>query len=462
MKKIFAISGIFVYVFLIAQWTGPFRIGGYASSFFPPVMLNSFVSDNNGNSYLVWHDNSADFYFNISMKEYDGSAWQPGQRIDDPLNGQGDYGLSWMPSISVSPDGKYLIAWEDYRTGNFEIHSKYYNGLDIPSQIQVTSDSSYCWYPKLLYGAGAHHLFYISNKTGYFNIYHSIFDSSWQTAKRITDMNFNILDFHYTVNADSSIDLVFTVQNGNYANLYGVSYDGSVWGNAVPLIEEDYNIYNPVILTGDTMSIIIFKSEEEGISRIMGMKNNGLTPGNPVPLSDNYSNAMYPSGFTADSTVYLYYVSDESPTGIFKERQFKVSDMSMISDTDLLKEKGGEIYYPQSTINSSGDIVIAFMCADTIHSTTPNTVYYMKYSNAKKSKTTQKPYVYNERSGKLIFDNDDMYNIRIISKTGRIIMEQSGITEIFELKKYGINRDIYFMIISDNKNRFTEKILWLD
>jgi len=455
---LFVLSAITVFT----DWSDPQIVWLYGNCYYPPVMSNSLSGDNSGNIYTVWYDLSMDFYMNITMREHNGSSWQPYQRVDDPLNGQGDYGLSWMPSISVSPDGKYLIAWEDYRTGNFEIHSKFYNGVDVPSQIQLTADSSYCWYPKLQYANGKHHLFYMSDKTGYFNIYHASFDSSWSSMESVTAQNKDILDFHYHVTQDSTILMVYTSFIDNNIGLFAKIYDNGLWSDPQALINSQYNIFTPVVVYDGLSFYIMFKSHEEGISRIGIIKGDGFYWDNPHIISPNYCNAYYPSGFVDDSVFYAYYVTDDIPTGVIRETKFNKNSFSIFEDNQLIKEKGGEIYYPQTCVDSDGDINLLFVCTDTIHGTYPATLFFMENVNGVKMDTDIKPYKFNLHMKSLVFSDNERYDVKIIDKTGRTIHTALNVKNSISFEKVSLKNDIYYLLIKSEKNKFTEKILWLD
>jgi len=114
-----------------AQWSQDTRLTidpNFDSS--PSIMQ---VTD--GTIWVVWCSNRTGNY-QLFYKTYTGSAWSTEEK-QIPITNPG-YDL--YPSIMQARNGTIWVVWSSYRTGNYDIFYKTFNGTVWSSDTQLTSD----------------------------------------------------------------------------------------------------------------------------------------------------------------------------------------------------------------------------------------------------------------------------------------------------------------------------------
>ncbi|NOX38732.1 MAG: hypothetical protein GXO78_14475, partial [Calditrichaeota bacterium] len=96
--------------------------------------------DNDGNFVVVWEDyrnGDSDIY--AQRYTSDGTSLGPNFRIND------DIGNAWQeyPSISMDVIGNFVVVWEDYRNGDWDIYAQRYasDGTPLGSNFKVNDDN---------------------------------------------------------------------------------------------------------------------------------------------------------------------------------------------------------------------------------------------------------------------------------------------------------------------------------
>jgi hypothetical protein len=103
-------------------------------------VVPQLVANGEGVVVAVWEDGrdgdvyNRDIYLRYSTDE--GQTWEPEMRVnDDPI---GNHVNQLNPAAALSKDGNLLVAWQDYRNGNYDIYAQRFliSGTD-----SITPDS---------------------------------------------------------------------------------------------------------------------------------------------------------------------------------------------------------------------------------------------------------------------------------------------------------------------------------
>jgi hypothetical protein len=110
-------------------------VGGY-----PPPAI---AMDDYGNFTITWQDYHKGDYprgLDIYAQRYNSS----GTRLGSNLKVNDDSGTAQVvPSIATDSSGNFIIAWQDYRNGNWDIYAQKYNSSGTPqdSNFKVNNDT---------------------------------------------------------------------------------------------------------------------------------------------------------------------------------------------------------------------------------------------------------------------------------------------------------------------------------
>ena len=470
IRKIFLlILFLLIFISVFSQWTSPVDIWPYSMAYFQPNAAHSLVSDTLGNVHIAWYDASRDAYGCIKKTRFDGTDWIYTSSIfDDSSGGTGYYALSWMPTLSVEPDGKCLLVWEDYRTGSFELYGKYFDNTIWSSQITVTNTfESYTWFPKLYFADERHNLVFIDDSSGYFNVYFTYFDTMFQTKVDITDTNQNCISPDLFVYPDGEKSVLFTTEfNGSQA-LYNVRNSGAGWSDFIKVAELSSNIYYPNIISDGADEYAIFTSELSGVSDLFISQFSKTSWSGYTILSDTRSNIYNPAGVMQNGKVRIVYVSDENQYGNLYSILYNPSTKEIEEKTLLASHEHGYITLPQIVLDSRGDIHVVYIVNDDtpISPTQTNDIWWVRLPHTKIFSTSkEKPYIASMTyKGYIIsFNDEESYNVTVMDKAGRKIFEKNDVVRQLIITNKELKRnDIYFMLIENKNSKYGEKIVWL-
>lgn len=470
LKRVYLLAAVFIFIALNAQWTASLAVSNtpYGNSYLTPYGTKSFISDSTGASHLVYYNNGNDAYFGIYYKRYNGVSWEGKQRLDDAAPGgdvAGYYAISWMPGISVEPAGNKMVVWEDYRTGDFELFAKYYNGSLWSSQMQITSSGAYSWFPKLQYRNGKHHLFYLDDSTGYFSIYYTYYDSAWAVPVDITDSTEHVVSHSFYVMADNTISLAYTIIEDGYYALYNRRYNGA-WTDPVSVYKPTGDVSSPFVISDDSREFIIFTANVNGISQLYITSYSGISWSVPEQISDNNSNIYSPQAVIKGDTVHIVCISDYFVNGAVQHYKYSVSNKD-VSVTTAAYRSGGISSVPNITKDYNSRIHMVFVCddgtMDPASALYPQTIYHCYYVDGSFSKSDNVPYSISYEPGRLTlspYEGIDAFTL--IDKTGRTVFTSGPLYTETELGKYLKRNDIYFIKILSGGRQYSEKILWLE
>ncbi len=98
----------------------------------------SVAQTNDGTIWLVWTRRFPGPTYDLFYKTYNGSSWS-----DDETQLTTDPSLDLMPSVTQMVDGRIWVTWCSYRTGDWQIFYKTYNGSSwSDDETQLTFSSN--------------------------------------------------------------------------------------------------------------------------------------------------------------------------------------------------------------------------------------------------------------------------------------------------------------------------------
>ncbi|MDD3803519.1 MAG: hypothetical protein PHW02_03915 [bacterium] len=470
IKKTFILillSVIFITAF--SQWTAPVEIWPYTMAYFQPNAAHSLVADTMGNVHITWYDWSKDAYGCIKKTRYDGTDWlYTSSFLDDAAAGTGYYALSWMPTLSVEPDGKCLVVWEDYRTGSFELYSKYFNNSLWSSQITVTNTyDSYTWFPKLYYKAGRHHLVFMDDSTGFFNIYYTYFDSLFQQKVNITQMESNCISPDIFAYSDNDVSVIYTSEKDGYQTLYNVRKNGGVWEESFEAINLSANINSPNLISDSASEYVLFSANRSGTDNLYVSRFNSVSWDDEVLVSDTRSNSYYPAGIVSGGKLYIVYVSDENQYGNLYFIVYNPATKKVEEKTLIASHQKGYITLPQIAKDSRGDVHVVYIVNDEtpVNEDQTNDIWWTKLPHVKNQMAnSDKPYKtdFTYKECRLLFDDGSAYKVKVIDKLGRDLLSKENVTGTIVIKEDVLSRnDVYFILIESAGAKYSERILWV-
>lgn len=452
-----------------SQWSSPVEIWPYSMAYFQPNAAHSLVADTLGNVHITWYDYSKDAYGCIKKTRFDGTDWlYTSSFLDDAAGGTGYYALSWMPTISVEPDGKCLVVWEDYRTGSFELYAKYYNNIIWSSQMTVTNDlETYTWFPKLKFAGGKHHLIFMDDSTGWFNIYYTSFDSSFQLKTDITPIEANCINHDIAAYDDGEVSVIYTSAKDGYQTLYNVRMISGAWGSPFPAADLSADISSPNLISDGVNEYALFAANVSGVNDIFVSKYNGSSWDGEVLISDTRSNSYYPAGIMVDGKIRIVYVSDENQYGDLYYVVYNPSTGKVEERTLLASHFHGYITLPQIEMDSRGDVHVVYTVNDEtpVNQDQTNDIWWTRLPHAKgdyagsdfsfKTEVTYKGCL-------LTFTDDYGYRVIVSDKIGRTLFKGvSSDGEILIPDNAFERNDVYFISAEGRSTRKGGKILWI-
>jgi len=143
------------------KWISPIAVSYKTSVDFcwPKV-----ASDNNGNAYVVWEDNSTGNREIFFRKKING-VWETIENISQTS------GISIRPAIAVEKStGNIYVVWQE-KVGDWEIFFRAFQNGQWSEPINLTNNSSQSIYPNIwVDNSGGIHVVYADNSEGSYNI----------------------------------------------------------------------------------------------------------------------------------------------------------------------------------------------------------------------------------------------------------------------------------------------------
>ncbi len=267
----------------------------YNSRYYPVTDM-----DSDKNAVVAWHDyrnNNPDIY--AQMVDSEGDTVGGNFKVNNDPGTENQF----FPSIAMSPSSRFLIAWQDYREGNYDIYGQVYDSDRNPvgSNFRIDSGgSNNQQYPDAGYlPDGNYIVVWEDYRAGGSGVHAQIIDS----MGALVDTNFKVSDqsgYRSSVGIAPSGEFVVTwrdYRDGNY-NIYAQKYnsDYSPHSTDFKVNNELEGLYttqdrpdvatdgNNIIFTwedakwqkGDDIAAKVFSWEQGGIEDV---KTEGKGPG---------------------------------------------------------------------------------------------------------------------------------------------------------------------------------------
>ncbi len=456
---------VFITAILLAAWSAPFRAIAAVgrNNYLSPSNTPSFVCDQNNIIGMVFYGNLYDTYFSIQYSYYDSSQnkWIFPKRIEDAGSGTGIYAMSFMPTVSCLPNGNKLFAWEDFTTGQFQIHSKFNDEVQLYSQEQVTYSGGFSWSPKLKNKFDKFYLLYRDNSKGVFNLFLCTYDSLWNDSEIVYNSDNDCIDASFDILNDSTISVIYTEFKNNYINLYNIRKVNNSWSEPIPVYEIEGDIFSPFLITNGENEYAIFIANINGLNQLFISNYNGTSWTMPQLLTENNYNIYSPSVIIKNDTIHVFYISDEYFNGVIYDLTYNTLNNEKIN-TEKVVSMEAEIYTPHAIIDKSETMHLVYVCENATDSVWKNQIYWVHSIGTKNQNITNEKAYNIKYSPNGILLEGDFESVSIIDKTGRIIKKIDNIGGNYFIDSQIINKnDVYFLNIKNKTQKYTEKILWL-
>jgi hypothetical protein len=97
-----------------------------------PNLSHKLISDRSGNSHLIWVGH-IDGKSHVLLSRLSGDRWS------DPVDISGP--SAWVPDAATDSTGNLHVAWDSYRTGNYDIFLRKIDAKGIPGPVQQITKS---------------------------------------------------------------------------------------------------------------------------------------------------------------------------------------------------------------------------------------------------------------------------------------------------------------------------------
>jgi len=271
------------------------------------------------------------------------------------------------PSITQAVDGKIWVVWSSYRTGNFEIFYKVYDGSSWSDDTQLTTNPSYDGYPAIMGTSnGKIWVVWVSDRTGTdnFEIFYKVYDgSSWSDDTQLT--TYPYWDCHPAIMEDSNGKIWVmweSDRNQHDLDIYYTVFNGSSWSNEMPVTTDQYadDWYPSIMQTTEGMIWVAFTkiSETDWNGDIYYKLFNGTSWSSDIRLTWNPACDLNPSIVQGgDGAIWIVWDSNRNThdANIF----YKVFDNYWTPDTKLTTDQS-EDFQPSITAAADGTIWVVW------------------------------------------------------------------------------------------------------
>ncbi len=311
--------------------------------------------------YIVWSDQYyQDYRYNIFF--YDVRYYRPLDTLEnlDTYYPAGIGGLiqEWNPVIAAGEDGTKMILWEDNRTINILIRSRYYNGFawDTIKVVDYQTGVKQQWFPDIVWNNGYHAVYETVDE---FNLYisYSYFENNiglWTDPVILSDTTHASV---YPSIASSGENIMVSWYDLDKNKIYFSIYDGTSWNGPnefpfdgqYPFIEGD----------GSGGFFIVYENKSvTGISRIYFSHYIDGEWTQIYPISNGYYNSYYPKAVYKNGFLYVVWMCDYLTSGsnVFY-RIFDVVDNIWESEESIVFSPQ-RVYRPTVTVDAYNNVYV--------------------------------------------------------------------------------------------------------
>ncbi|MDP2209014.1 MAG: T9SS type A sorting domain-containing protein [Bacteroidota bacterium] len=366
--------------------------GGTPLQHSPSIAMNA-----SGNCVIVWVDERNGNY-DIYFQRYNSSG--AAQGINTKVNDYAGNSSNANPFISMDGSGNFVVVWNDYRNGNYDIYSQRYNSSGAAQGVNTKANddagTAEQYSPSIaMDGSGNFVVVWEDYRNNDVDIYCQRYNSSG-TAQGI---NFNVNDdagtaYNPSIAVDGSGN--FVIVWGDYRNndvdIYCQRYNSSGTAQGVNFKVNDdagtaYQDYPSIAMDGSGNFVVVWYDYRNGNWDIYSQRYNsaGAAQGENFKVNDD-AGTVYPyyspsvAMDVSGNFVIVWQDERNGNTDIYCQRynssgaaqgvNFKVND-----DAGTAHQ-----WYPSIAVNGSGDFVIVW--EDYRNGDYNPDIYYQKYNSS--------------------------------------------------------------------------------
>jgi len=325
------------------------------------AMYPEVAVDGSGNAVAVWYqfDNTR---LNIWSNRYVvGSGWGVAELIET-----NDSGSAGWPQVSVDSPGNAIAVWEQDDGTRYNVWSNRYavgTGWGTAELIE-TDDSGNAWDVRVSEDASGNAFAVWSQNDGVrFNIMSNryVVGSGWGVADLVeTDDSGNATDPELSVEASGNAIVVWSQYDGATFNIRSSRFPvGTGWGTAEFVETDDSeDAKNPMVSLDSSGTATAVWFQYNGTRSDIWSNRNVLGTGWGVAHlieTDDSGNASYPQ-VSADSSGNVIAVWQQQDGNLYNIWSNRYALGTGWGDAELIEtEDLGSAYYPQVSVDSSGD-----------------------------------------------------------------------------------------------------------
>jgi len=276
-------------------------------------MNPSIMQARDGTIWVVWVSNRLGFgndelYYKTSSNY--GTDWSPDTRLTADPN----YDSS--PSIMQSSNGTIWVTWASYRTENYELFYKTFNG-SWSSDIQLTTEPNQDIDPSIMQARnGLIWVVWHSNRTGNFELFYKTYGSVWSTDTQLTDDS--SIDKYPSIgqDCDETIWVVWSSNRTENFELLYKTFNGTAWSSDNQLTNDLASDLVPSIAQARDGTIwVVWQSDRpsEAQDELYYKIYNGSVWSSDAQLTDDHlSNDIAPSIVQVDNRkIWVVWSADK-------------------------------------------------------------------------------------------------------------------------------------------------------
>jgi hypothetical protein len=332
-----------------------------------------------GRFVVVWMDSRDDNYYDIYAQIYDyhGNPQGSNFKVNDDM---GTF-YQYFPLVAMDDNANFVITWQDYRNGNYDIYAQRYNPQGTPSgsNFKVNDDAGTASqnYPVVAKdGSGNFVIAWTDYRSG-----PDIYAQRYSSNGTPQDSNFKVNDdvgssgqYYPAVIKDNSGNFVVTwmdIRNGNY-DIYAQRYNAS--GNPLGAnfkVNDDAGTldqrYPAIGVDGVGNFVITWQDFRDVISDIYAQRyqSAGVSQGSNFKVNDDYGTAVqnFPAIAIDSSGKFIIIWEDhrfDLGGDIYLQRYS--SSGTPVGSNLMVNDDGGTTNQIQPTVamNGSGNSVVTW------------------------------------------------------------------------------------------------------
>jgi hypothetical protein len=359
-------------------WGSNFKVNDdtvSAVQYSPPAI----VMDGAGNFVITWEDHrNGDWDIYAQRYNSTGTPLDSNFKVNDD-GGDAD---QWYPNIAMDGFGNFIIAWQDYRNGNYDIYTRRYNstGTSQGSNFKVNDDigSSDQWHQDIaIDGSGNFVIAWEDERNWNGDIYIQRYNSSGTRLGSNVKVN-DDTESHYqlfpVIAMDHLSNFVVTWEdnrNGNY-DIYAQKYDpsGTPLGSNFKVNDDSGSTWQeePAIkIDGSGNFVITWCDRRNGNLDIYAQRydSSGTPIGSNFKVNDDFGSAsqLHPAiGMDGSGNFVITWQDHRNNNSDVYMQRYNASCVALgtnlkVNDDTITASQ----WYPTISMDGSGNFVITWM-----------------------------------------------------------------------------------------------------